>query len=229
MDELMRLARRHQLIRFAALPTSPEGTDDGGTGGGTGSGGGNPPRTFTQAEVDAMMTREKNQGKAAGIREVSERFGVSIDEAAQIIQRAKDADEAQKTEAQRARDAADAEKRAAEQEKANAAAERHATRVERALLRHGLAVPEQGGDTFIAKAVGLVDAEAGADDDAIKAAVDKLKGTVPALFGTAGGGGQHSDPGAGPSGRQVRTGDFGKDGDAEFERRFGHLKDKASA
>lgn len=232
MDELMRLARRHWLVFSAALPTSPEG-DNGGGGGnaggsGTGTGGGDPPRTFTQAEVDAMMTREKQQGKQAGAREIAEQLGVSVEDAKKIIAAEKTRQDAEKSEAQRAKDAADEAKRTADQEKASAAAERHATRVERALVRNGLAVPDKDGDEFITSAVRLISADVGADDATIKAAVDKLKTTVPALFGTAGqGGGHQSDPGRGPNGQQIRTGEFGKEGASEFERRFG--KQKASA
>lgn len=227
MDELMRMARRHRLALWAALPTNPEGDTGGGAGTPpAGSGGGNDARTFSQAELDRIATREKEQGKQAGMREVAETLGVSIDEAKRIIAEKKSADEEQKTEAQRARDAAEAEKTAAIQAKADAEAERHATRIERALVRSGLAVPDKDGDEFISSAVKLVPAEVGADDDAIKAAVDKLKTTVPALFGAAQGGGTHSDPGRGPAGTQVRTGEFGKEGDAEFARRF---PQKASA
>ena len=64
------------------LMLAPDGGAGAGAGGGDGTGGasgagqgapeggtpGTQERTFTQAEVNAMMAREKNQGRASGSR-----------------------------------------------------------------------------------------------------------------------------------------------------------------
>jgi hypothetical protein len=80
-------------------------------------------------------------------------------------------------------------------------------------------------DGFITTAVGLVTAKVGDDDDAIKAAVEKLKATMPPLFTKAADkddddkGGGSLGPGNGPRGGNTRSGTFGEKGLAEAQRR----------
>jgi hypothetical protein len=212
-----------------------------------------PPKTYTQAEVDRLTSREKDQGeragKAQGMRDALTALGVDpdkvkVEDLKSTLEKALAADDAQKTEAQREKDAAVVEKTAAEREKTEAAREKHETRVERLLLRAGLAVDEDDDnkrDKQIARAMKLVDLEVGADSDKIRAAVDELREEMPSLFGitddgnTSGGSGApHSDTGkAGGSGRgggQHGKGEFGAKGLEELKRR-GYLKEpeKASA
>lgn len=148
-----------------------------------------PPasRTFSQEEVTRMLTREKDQGEAAALRKLEEQlqaeFGVDLDTAKQMLKASKDRQEAEKTEAQRAKEAADAEKAAAAKERQEAARDRHSIKVERALLKAGA---EAENTELLSR---LVDAEVGADPDAITAAVEAVKTKFPAEFGASGGGG----------------------------------------
>lgn len=187
-------------------PPAGGGAGSGGPAGG--SGGDGAGRTFTQDDVTRIGTREKEQGERAGKRAALEPLAkalgidvdaVKVEDLAGLIERARAAEDAQKTEAQRAKDAADAEKAAATTERQNAAQERHAAAVERVLLRSGVAAGEDD-DEKVAKAVDraarLLDVEVGADAETIRKAVDTLKTDVPALFAPAepGAGGQQQPP-----------------------------------
>lgn len=182
-DALYRLAQARQFWMLSD-PEKPAGdgakTDPLAT---------DPPasRTFSQEEVTRMLTREKDQGEAAGLRKLEEQlqaeFGVDLDTAKKMLKASKDRQEAEKTEAQRAKEAADAEKAAAAKERQEAATERHSVKVERALLKAG-ADPEK-----IDRLGRLVDAEVGADEAAIVAAVEAVKTDFPTVFGASGGAG----------------------------------------
>lgn len=182
--------------------------EGGGAGGDGGAEGGNPPapapKTFTQEEVSAMLTREKDQGKRAAEEAIAKQLGVSIEDAKKLIADAKKREDAEKSEAQKAREAADAEKAEAERNKSEAARERHATRVERALLR---ALPKDLDDdkldARVSKLTRLIDVEVGADDAAIKAAVEELRKEWPELFPTngSGNGGKNPPPPGDPKGK----------------------------
>lgn len=173
------------------------GNSGGGSSGGDGGGAGGGERTLTQADVDRIVSQRVNETKTATERQVAESLGVSIDEAKRIIAEAKEQEDAQKTEAQRAREAADAEKAAAAEEKKTAASDRHAAKVERALLRAGVTdEDDEKLDKRLTRLSRLIDVEVGADEAAIKAAVDALKVEEPALFGTPAGegGGDNGEP-----------------------------------
>ena len=148
------------------------------------------PRTFTQDEVTAMMTREKADGRSAATREIADKLGMSIDDATALLAAAKAADDANKTQAQR--DAADAAtaKADAEKIKAEAAADRHAARVERLLGTAGAA--------NVAVAARAIDVTVGADESTVTAAIEKLKTDAPGLFGAAPAA-PHTDPSKPPA------------------------------
>lgn len=163
--------RPNRRLRFMTDP-NPDGTP------------GAPPagtpavKTFTQEELNAIAAREKDQGRVAALREASEKLGgLSIDDAAKLVEAARAADEANKTEAQRALDAANAEKAEAAKIKADAAADRHAARLERLLGK--------AGAVDVEIAARALDVALGADEAAVTAAIDALKAKVPGLFGTA--------------------------------------------
>ncbi|QZN86895.1 hypothetical protein [Cellulomonas sp. C5510] len=149
------------------------------------------PRTFTQDEVTAMMTREKADGRTAATREITEKLGgISIEDAAALIEAARKADEANQTQAQRDAAAAATAKAEAEQIKAEAAADRHAARVERLL--------GSAGATNVAIAARALDVAVGADEATVTAAITQLKTDAPGLFGT-GTPAPHTAPGAPPA------------------------------
>jgi len=178
------------------------GTGGAGEGGEGGGSGGDTPKTFSQEDVNRIATREKEQGKQAASRELAEQLGVSVEEAKQIIQRAKEADDAQKTEAQRAREAADREKEEAALEKRAATTERHEAAVERRLVMAGVTDEKK-----LARVMRMVTVEPGASSDEIQTDVDQLKTDFPELFTVqqGGGGGRRvpdSDPKGGPPPRK---------------------------
>ena len=147
------------------------------------------PRTFTQDEVTGMMTREKADGRTAATREITEKLGgMSIEDAAALIEAARKADEANQTQAQRDAAAAATAKADADRLKAEAAADRHAARVERLLT----------GAVDVEVAARALNVPVGADDATIKAAIDELKTKVPGLFGAAPAA-PHTDPSRPPA------------------------------
>ena len=159
-------------------------------GGGTGGSGGNDQQTFTQAELNRIAAREKEEGKRAAARELAEQLGCTVDEAKELIARARAQDDSQKTEAQKAREAADKEKADAEKERAEAAKEKHTARIERCLLKAG--VP----DTKLDKVARMLDVEVGAEIDKIDEAAKELKKEFPELFA----GERKPPPGSDPGG-----------------------------
>jgi hypothetical protein len=201
-------------------------------------------KTYTQAEVDRLTSREKDQGervgKAQGMRDALTALGVDpdkvkVEDLASTLKKALDADEATKTEAQREKDAAAAEKLAATREKESAALERHAAAVERALIRAGVGADEDDDDkrdALITRAAKLVEAEQGADAAKIKTAVEDLKKDMPALF-TAPSAEEtlpHGDSGG--ASRTAGGGGAGKDAQARgkaLAAELGWSKEKASA
>jgi hypothetical protein len=137
-----------------------------------------PPKTFTQEEVNRMMAKEKNDGRRSATNEILEKFGVkTVEEAEAILQKMRDSEEAEKTEAQKAKEAAEKEKAEAEKERQSAKRDRLETKIERALLKAGVEVD------ILERAVRLVDVEdLEADQDTVQAAVDALKEDMPQLF-----------------------------------------------
>ena len=154
------------------------------------------PRTFTQDDLTAIATREREQGKRAGETAAQDAINAAIKAAGldgdltailDAAKRATVADEAAKTEAQRDADAAAKIKAEAETLLASAAKTLHDAKVTQALA----------GAVDPVIAARALDVPVGADDDTIKAAVADLKTRVPGLFGgTSFGSG---DPGKQPN------------------------------
>ncbi|MGI8425444.1 MAG: hypothetical protein ACR2M4_02380 [Actinomycetota bacterium] len=128
------------------------------------------------AELGRIAAKEKAQGKWSARKEIEEQLGLSFEDADKLIKEARAAQDAEKSEAQKAKEEADREKALAVKEKADAAAERHSIKVERALMIAGV------NPVKVAHIARLVDAEPGADDDAIKAAIEAVKTSIPELF-----------------------------------------------
>ena len=126
--------------------------------------------------------------KAAGLPD-----GTDLSAVLEAAKRATAADEAAKTQAQRDADVAAKAKADAEQLLATAAKTLHDAKVERALA----------GAVNAAIAARALDVAVGADDDAIKAAVDNLKADVPGLFSTTAPA-PGSDPGNPPAAKDTR-------------------------
>lgn len=160
--------------------------------------------TFTQEQVTAFMTREKDQGKRAGAREYADKLSTSFKDAgfaedtplAEILALAvakRDADEALKTEAQKTADAAAKTQADANLLLAEAKQDRFTAKVERALASASNVAVATASLTAYGVSVDST-------DDELTAAVEKLKSDAPGLFTTVQ---QHNtDPG---STRQPRT------------------------
>lgn len=163
-------------------------------------------KTFTQDDVTALAAAERDQGKRAGKAAAQDEItaaikaaglpdGTDLSAVLEAAKRATAADEAAKTQAQRDADVAAKAKADAEALLATAAATVHAAKVERALT----------GAVNVGIAARALDVVVGADDDAIKAAVDKLKAEVPGLFSTtAAAPTPGSDPGNPPGAKDTR-------------------------
>jgi hypothetical protein len=156
-----------------------------------------PDKTFTQAEVTAIATREKDEGKRSAEAAVAKELGVSVTEAKQILKAHHAAEDAKKTEADKAREAAEAEKTAAEQAKNAAAVEIFETRLERAFLKEGLELD----DEKVKRVRRMVGVEAGASYEDILKDVQAVKAEFPSLFDGTGAGtpkAPNGDPGGRP-------------------------------
>ena len=153
-----------------------------------------PTKTFTQEDVQAIASREKDQGKRAALDEMQRVLGVTVEEAKAIIDEAGKRTDADKTEAQRARDAADKERGEAESAKAEAVRERHEAQIERALVKAGVT-----DEAKISRMARLVEVDTGADAETVKAAVADLRRERPELFTTTA-----PVPNSDPSGKPPR-------------------------
>jgi hypothetical protein len=167
---------------LGASPDDPDAgdPDPDADKGGDGDKGGDDSKgkTFTQAELNKIATKEKAEGKAAGERAVAESLGVSIEEAKKIIKASKDAEDAKKSDADKDRETAAAERAEAEKAKGEAAKEIHEARIERAF-----AAEKFGGDDEAMKRVRrMVSVETGATYDDVLADVQAVKKDFPALF-----------------------------------------------
>lgn len=166
---------------------SGSGGSSGGDGGGT-NGGGAPEKKFTQEELDSIVQGRLARHAESVYGELAKKWGVTIEEAEQIVTAHKEKSEGEKSEAQKAKDAADKARADAETAAQTAKREAHEAKVERALVRAGVPItaekPEDQEilEKKLAKIVGLVEAEVGADDAEIAKAVTALKETMPEVF-----------------------------------------------
>ncbi len=98
-------------LRFGSLLRPLLWLDEAQTGGGTSgeptpNAGANGGKTFTQDEVNVIVGRTRTEGRDAGERALLEKLGVkSVDDLTTILQSARQAEEANKTELQKAQDA----------------------------------------------------------------------------------------------------------------------------
>ena len=90
---------------------------------------GKQSRTFSQDELDRIVSREKDQAKRSVAKQLQEELGAPIDEVKTLLVEARKRSDAEKTETQREREAAHREKEEAQRERAESARERHVTRV----------------------------------------------------------------------------------------------------
>lgn len=135
-------------------------------------------KTFTQAEVNKMTAKEKGEGRRAAEKALADQLGVSLAEAAEIIKKHREAEDAAKSEAEKERAAAAKEREAAEAAKREAATEVHEARIERALAAEGFA----GDDKKLARVRKMITVEVGATYDDVLADVKEAKTEFPEIF-----------------------------------------------
>lgn len=160
-----------------------------------------PEKTFSQAELDRIVQREKAGAARSAASQLAESLGMSVEDAKQLLGEHAALLDAQKTQAQRDADALAAARADADRAKSEAATARHAAAVERELIRAGLALPDDAAerDEALTQAAALVTVDAGADGVAVAAAVKAAKKRWPGLFAVPAKAGS-GDPGPGPRG-----------------------------
>jgi hypothetical protein len=210
----------------------PPGNSGEGNQGGSDQGGGStdPARTFSQDEVNRMLTREKDQGSRAGVRALLDKLGVDkADDLEGVLTRQREAEQAQLSEAERAKRDADNARATADRERDAAKRDRASVRIERALLRANVNV-NLLDDASILVGNGLGD---DADEQAVTDAVASLAERMPTMFGEASGTPTQSQPrppasptSQPPARPQPAPQPWGAGGLAEARRR-GLLRDEA--
>ncbi len=150
--------------------------DNPGGGGGNDDDDKDKGKTFTQEDLNRVATKEKQDGERKARQDIAEQLGVSLEDAAAIIKKAKEQDDKDKSEAQRREDAAAAREKAANEREAEAKRTVFETRLGRVLDKAGMSEAVQENVTVKGLTV-----DSSVED--IQAAVDKLKKDAPALFG----------------------------------------------
>lgn len=144
--------------------------------------------TVTQDVLNRIVGREKAEAKRKAQQELAEQLGVSVDEAKQIIEDKRKADEAAKSEVDKARDEAEQARREAEEARAQAAKDRFDAKLERRLAAAGVGagIDDAGQrEGLMARALRLIDLSPDADDEQIAAEIEQLKKDIPGLFTAA--------------------------------------------
>lgn len=172
------------------------GSDDGGSGGGTADAGGGASgeRGFSQADLNRAAGDARREGRESAEKKLADELGVPLAEAKDLIKKARDQEESEKSEAQKAIDKAKADSDAANERAAAAALREHRANIRDALRDEGVSKERLDAVTK------LVDVEVGADDETIATAVAATKKDFPELFGGKSGGAPSSDTGGAPQG-----------------------------
>lgn len=193
------LAWRRPSGRLVPFTVSGGADDDGSASGGDPTSGSDQGTTgsdgpqFTQAQVNDIAAREKNEGKRAVQREIAEQLGMTVEEAKAFIEKAK-ADELERmSEADRKLAEADERERQAQKALAEAAEARREARVQANLTRAGVPVEQ------VEMVARLIDPSIESDED-IATAVASIKEQLPQMFQPKGspGAGGYTPPKAPP-------------------------------
>jgi hypothetical protein len=163
---------------------------------------GDPPKTFTQEEVNAIVQKRVGGAKESATADLMKELGITDPaQAKALIAAAKAQEEANATELDKAKKAAEESAASA----AKATAELEATKLNTAIVE---ALVGTGLTISAAKKVRAMVSVDKVDDDAIKTAIEDLKKDMPALFETQGAGGLPGhNPGSPPPGGQGKPND----------------------
>lgn len=135
-------------------------------------------KKFSQADLNKIAAKQKAEGKAAAEKAVIDLLGCTPAEAAEIVKKHREAEDANKSEAEKALQKAQQEREAAEAAKREAASEVHEARIERALAAEGFA----GDDKKLARVRKMITVEVGATYDDVLADVQDAKKEFPEIF-----------------------------------------------
>lgn len=135
-------------------------------------------KKFTQADLNKIGTKQKAEGRAAAEKAVIELLGCTPAEAAEIVKKHREAEDATKSEAEKELAKAATERKAAEDAKREAAAEVHEARIERALAAAGFA----GDEKKLARVRKMITVEVGTDYADVLADVQEAKKEFPEIF-----------------------------------------------
>lgn len=190
-------------------PANP-GTPAANTGGHQGQGGtSSEAKTYTQADIDNIIKERLSRAEEAHSKKALEKLGIgNLDEAAEIIKKAKAQEEADKTESQKLADRIaklEAEKKAADEKLATEQQARIQDKVNSAISAAAKGAHDAGDVVLLARSqfgedVGkLVNAEGVIDDKAVIALVEKIKKVKPHMFGSANPGSPSNNGGCAPA------------------------------
>jgi ribosomal protein L7/L12 len=149
---------------------------------GSGAGG----RTFTQAELDEIVSKRVRSATRtaadAKAKEISELLGVPLDEAKGLIEQKRQADDATKSEAERLRDEAARDRAEAETLKREAARSKLEADLTRSLMTGAEPVRPERSSLATTVALQLLDE---GEEDPIAAAIAAVREASPEWFQTA--------------------------------------------
>lgn len=179
-------------------------------------------KTISQKDLSRLLAREKGEGRRAAEKALAEQLGVPLEVAKEIIQKHKDAEAANLSEAEKERAKAATDRKAAEDAKREAETEKHEARIERALAAEGFA----GDDKKLARVRRMITIEVGATYDEVLADVQDAKTEFPELFTPKTDPGKDDDgkkpgklPNSDPAGRPPKP-NGGEDKFAAGQKRF---------
>jgi hypothetical protein len=142
---------------------------------------------FTQEDLSSTAGKARNEGRRAAAKELADKLGMSIDEAAKRLAKLAEQEEAEKTEVQRAQEAAAAAEASRQKAEADAVEAKFEQRVYRKLSAAGVGsgCEDEEADRRIAMArsilTGLGVTQESSDEE-IAEKLAQAKADVPGLF-----------------------------------------------
>jgi hypothetical protein len=140
-------------------------------------------KKFTQADLNKIGAKQKAEGRAAAEKAVVDLLGCTPAEAAEIVKKHREAEDATKSEAEKEKAKASQAASAAEKAKADAEQAKHESLIERALLRSGFTADDSDeGQKKLTRVRKMITVEVGASFEDVLEDVKDVKADFPALF-----------------------------------------------
>lgn len=140
-------------------------------------------KKFTQADLNKIGAKQKAEGRAAAEKAVVDLLGCTPAEAAEIVKKHREAEDATKSEAEKEKAKAGQATAAAEKAKADAEQAKHESLIERALLRSGFTADDSDeGQKRLTRVRKMITVEVGASFEDVLDDVKDVKTDFPALF-----------------------------------------------